>query len=323
MTLGPSSETDSVLTRLARTAGRFRLNASHLSPEDCTRWLDRLDALAASTGLAHPVAVDLQGAKMRLGRLPACEVGAGRLELVLAAESSSPGRLPVPHPELFWHVQPGERLTLNDGRVELLVETVHDERLSARVLQGGPLDSRKGINRAAHPIPVGRLSLSDEAMLKAIAGFPRLELAYSFALDGSEAALLRGAKATRLIAKVERVEALENAGRLAAAFDELWMGRGDLCEQCGFQRLGPLQESFESTLAALGKPALLGGQVLEHMTHFPSPTRSEVVHLHGLPGRGWAGIVLSDETAVGLYPIAVADFLDRMLALRGSMSVAW
>lgn len=213
-------------------------------------------------------------------------------------------------------MRPGERLWLDDARIEVVVERVAADHLEARVTRPGILRSHKGINRPEHPIPCTTLGPRDEAMIALARSAPDCELAFSFVHDGSEAALVRAAAGDgpRLVAKLERTEAFAHLDAIAETFDELWLCRGDLGSQAGLWALGPLQARFSAALATLGRPALLAGQVLEHLTRHAQPTRSELVHLYDVASAGYAGIVLSDETAIGTQLPAVVALLSELRA---------
>lgn len=305
-TLGPASEEEVVLRRLFDVSQRFRLNSSHLSGEALSHWLLRLQSLFTETGRTVPVVIDLQGAKMRIGRVPKVDFLPEVVRLVLQA---APDGIPIPHPELFEALRPGETLTLNDARVRLVVESAEKSSCRCRVVHQGPLESHKGINRPDHPIPLKGLLPGDREAVEVGHRFPFVEFAFSFVHTGAEATLLRDVTGRRLIAKVERPEAMQHLDDIAALFDEIWLCRGDLGAQAGLARLGRLQHDFTNRMPEFGVPCHLAGQVLEHMTHHPEPTRTEVVHLYDVERNGFGGIVLSDETAVGAYPIAVADYL--------------
>ena len=105
-----------------------------------------------------------------------------------------------------------------------------------------------------------------------------------------------------LTAKIERPEAFSFLNNIAKNFDSIWLCRGDLAAQAGIKRLGYLQDQFIQTLSSKNNHLYLAGQVMEHLTHFKSPTRSEVVHLYHTINQGYQGIVLSDETAIGIDP---------------------
>jgi len=139
-----------------------------------------------------------------------------------------------------------------------------------------------------------------------------VEYAFSFVYDGSEVEQISPYIGEhRLIAKVERSESFQYITSIDAAFDEIWLCRGDLGAQAGIFELYHLQEDFSSRISSFTKPCFLAGQVLEHMTYFPLPTRSEVIHLCDIEKKGFHGIVLSDETAIGKNPLSVAAFLEN------------
>ncbi len=319
LTLGPASASAELIRALRPAADRFRLNTSHLNPTTLGEWLRRLPEICGQPPELPPVVLDLQGAKMRIGEFPTCVGLPPEVTLIAADASSDPALIPVPHPALFTQVRAGELLTLNDARVHLRIESAAGRELRARVLRNGPLSSFKGINRPDHPLRIAALSPRDAEMIAASRHFPWVEYAFSFVATGSEAQLLRqAAPGHHLIAKIELPAAFDHLAEIDRHFDELWLCRGDLGAQAGCRALGPLQARFAARIAAFAHPALLAGQVLEHLTHHPTPTRSEIVHLHQVETAGFAGIVLSDETAVGDDPRAVARWLQLFRAAGDS-----
>ncbi|OGR15168.1 MAG: hypothetical protein A2341_13895 [Deltaproteobacteria bacterium RIFOXYB12_FULL_58_9] len=311
MTLGPASTENAVIERLARTADRFRLNAAHLNRVGLGQWLDRLEDVFARAGQRIPVVIDLQGAKMRVGAMPTVSELPPEVRLIFSAQPTTTADIiGLPHAELFEQVGEGEELSLNDGKVRLRIESVDGDEICARVVKNGPLSSFKGINRPDHPITLNALSAADLGRIEVGDAYAFVEYAFSFAAKGRDAALLREKTHRRVTAKIELREAADCVADLDAKFDELWLCRGDLGEQVGIGQLGLVQHKFSKQIPSLKRPAFLAGQVLEHMTHFEQPTRSEVVHLFDVEQAGYAGVVLSDETAVGRNPTAVADLLD-------------
>lgn len=313
-TLGPSTEDPALLERLSRSASAFRLNGSHLDEEGLKTWLARLARLPETEDGPLPLVLDLQGEKMRIGPIAPVASLPPALDLVLDdGPSAEPHRIPVPHEELFRTARRGDELLLDDGRVLLVVDEVSPHRLGCVVRRDGPLSSRKGINRKEHPVRLARLLERDLRLLVLAAEHPRVRYACSFVHDAASLALVRPHTDRPVVAKIERPEALDALPAIAAAFDGCWFCRGDLGSQAGLARLGPLQSRYEALMAEVPGPHLLAGQVLEHMTAHATPTRSEVVHLHDCRQRGWSGIVLSDETAVGRHPEGVAELLDELL----------
>jgi pyruvate kinase len=179
--------------------------------------------------------------------------------------------------------------------------------LRARVVRGGAIMERKGITFARSAFRRESLGEKDRSILDRAAGAggrpPRI--AVSYVRDAAEMRTYRrliGASAY-LIAKIERDTALEDAQEIARLADELWLCRGDLGAELGLRRMAEAVHDFSAGLRALAAPVLLAGQVLEHMTRSPDPTRAEICGLHDALKRGYQGVVLSDETAIGDFPL--------------------
>jgi len=294
-TIGPASF--ELFRELAEEgAAAFRLNASHMSPDRLEEVLGRVRAALPLL----PVVVDLQGAKMRLGEFPERELCAGE-RVRLAVEPGASDALPLPHPEAFRSLEAGDTLSCDDDRIRLRVQSATETELEAESLSDGCLWPRKGVNLLEHPVVLDDINPRDAEHVRRASCHPHVGFACSFMLDGSEAEWIRSrAPGSVVIGKVERRGALEHIEDVAAAVDELWICRGDLGAQLGAAELGAQVASFRPR--ETGRPVLMAGQVLEHLTHHPEPTRSEVCHLHDILARGYAGIVLSDETAIGSDP---------------------
>ncbi|RCK80648.1 MAG: Pyruvate kinase [Candidatus Ozemobacter sibiricus] len=317
--MGPASAEADRLRAMARVATRFRLNASHLSPDRLAWHLALIRDALEGTGLARPVVIDLQGAKVRVGQYPATSAVPQRVELHLAEVSDDPAIIPVPHEAVFAQTAVGDELHLNDRRVVLrVVGRSAADRLEAETLVVGPLAAGKGLNCPSRVYELPRVTARDAAAIEVGCRFPDVEFAVSFLLDGREGALFRpliGGR--RLIAKIERPPAFAALAAIDEAFDELWLCRGDLGAEVPLRDLGPWQSRFVASFPQLRKPRLLAGEVLGSMVQAALPTRSEIVHLHDIEAAGFDGIVLSDETAVGTQVPAVVRFLEDWLATTG------
>ncbi|MFP4066889.1 MAG: pyruvate kinase [Spirochaetaceae bacterium] len=315
-TLGPATA-EAELRRTLQAAGatRFRLNTSHLTVEAVRRWLE---ALACDGRPA--VVLDLQGSKWRLGELKRQELATGQeVDLVLCGDGQGStgsagagpgagGTLPVPHPDFFTAAGESDgRILLNDARVELRLESLDAAAGSARarVITGGPVDRAKGITLPETAYRRESLSRKDREITEFARGAEGIELALSYVRDGAEMAVYRRAMGAgiRLTAKVERPTAVAEIERIAALCDEVWLCRGDLGAEVGLAAMAGAVSEVAGKIPALGVPVLMAGQVLEHMSTSSQPTRAEVVQLHDLLVDGFAGVVLSDETAVGRYPV--------------------
>jgi pyruvate kinase len=307
-TLGPSSQDEATWQKmLSAGVTSFRLNTSHLSLEALQGWLERLAPFLSAQSTQPSLTLDLQGSKWRLGSFEPFTLRRGqRVELVFAVETNQPALLPVPHAD-FFHAAAisSAELALDDARIRLHVESFTADRLTARVVQGGRILPRKGITYRSSDYRQEQLSSKDRAILKLTRGTTRVRYAVSYPRDAGEMSRYRALCGTEafLIAKLERQPALDDLFPIANLADELWLCRGDLGAELGLRRMAEEVSRITRLVSQCPKPVFLAGQVLEHMTRHPASTRSELCYLHDALAAGYAGLVLSDETAVGRYPI--------------------
>ena len=245
LTLGPSSQDTAIITRLLKTATSFRLNSSHINNKQLLTWLINLEKLFKKSKTSIPVIIDLQGAKMRIGKYPNMKSIPTRINLVLDSDSSNPELIPLVHEELFKQVKPCEILLLNDAKIQIEIKEVNRKLIKANVIKNGPLSSFKGINRALHPVPYINVLNNDLEAINTSIPFEFVHYALSFVHNGSESELIRPLiKNRRLIAKIERKEAFKHLIEIDKKFDQFWLCRGDLGAQAGLSKLGSLQEEF-------------------------------------------------------------------------------
>jgi pyruvate kinase len=304
VTLGPAS-LDAVEALAAAGATGFRLNASHMVAAVLADALLRIRASCPEA----PLVVDLQGAKMRVECDRPLDVAAGDA----ATLTRQGGGLRVPHAEFFQQVQAGDTVSFDDGKLRMAVERIEGEQAHVRALNPGRFLSRKGVNVEQHPVQLTQLTARDVDACRAAAGQRVSSLAYSFMTDGREAAWVRSlVPGCTVVGKVERREAAASLGAIADAVDAVWICRGDLGVQLGPAELGRFVRAIDPQ--KWRAPVLMAGQVLEHLTSHPEPTRSEVCHLYDLVDRGFAGIVLSDETAIGRDAVHATTVAAALLA---------
>ncbi len=304
-TIGPASL---ALAAGLQNAGAtaFRLNASHLRLEELAGQAAYLrDALPDC-----PLTIDLQGAKMRVGKFAPREVRVG--ESFRFALAASGQEIPLPHREIFAAVAPGETLSCDDARLRFRITSSSPELLEAVALVDGTLQPRKGVNVLEHPIFPLDLSEFDQECVRATAGLGGVGFAFSFMNDGDEADWIRRrGPGCAVVGKIERREATENISRIGSKVNAVWICRGDLGAQLGPALMARWIASYDPRPERC--PVLMAGQVLEHLTSHPAPTRSEVCHLFDLVERGYAGFVLSDETAIGVDPVGAVRILRSLL----------
>ncbi len=296
-TLGPASKgREAELAVAGATA--FRINASHLSAIGLRKYIQGARRQAPDV----PIIVDLQGAKMRLGDFePRAAIAHDVVHLVLG-QTADGGDLPLPHPEAFRALRAGDAISIDDGRIRGIVTVVTPDRISCELQNEGLIQPRKGFNRAEHPLMLDDVTPQDLQLARAAAEAGCNAFALSFVADGRECGWLRKHLGqVQVVAKIERRDALCQLPQVAAAADALWICRGDLGAQLGANALGRAVATVNPH--ELGVPVWMAGQVLEHLTAHREATRSEVCHLYDLVMRGYVGIVLSDETAIGVDPI--------------------
>lgn len=307
-TLGPTSSSARRWRELlAAGATAFRLNTSHLSLGELSTWVEEIQGFSSTLETRPPLILDLQGSKWRLGQLPGRELVRGEnVELVLEAKTNRDGVLPVPHPDFFHAaILSNGEITLNDARVRLVIKRSASSRLEARVVLGGPIASHKGITLPSSEYRIETLSEKDQTILKQTQELAAVRYAISYVKDAAEMLRYRivCGPAVYLAAKLERKSALDEAFQIAQAADELWLCRGDLGAELGQAAMAEAVYRFSARVAEFTIPVHLAGQVLEHMVEHPTPTRSEVCYLYEALQKGYAGLILSDETAVGSYPV--------------------
>jgi pyruvate kinase len=183
-------------------------------------------------------------------------------------------------------------------------EAIEPEQVRARVIVGGEITARKGITFAASECRQEELSEKDRAIFEATHQLPFARYAISYIRDAIEMRKYRAHfGAAYLIAKLERRSAMDEARQIADKADELWVCRGDLGAELGLRSMAEAVRLFSDSSGHLPIPAFMAGQVLEHMVEHAAPTRSEVCYLHDALQSGYRGVVLSDEAAIGRYPI--------------------
>jgi pyruvate kinase len=262
------------------------------------------------------VILDLQGSKWRIGAVtPARLERDTEVELILTTHGEGgsdetavgTGFLPVPHPDFFEAAGSagGGEIALNDARVMLRITRWDRRRITARVVRGGDISAGKGITLVGGEYRKEALSGKDRRVVELAGSYSFVRYALSYVKDAAEMGNYRKLfePSTYLIAKVERAPALAEAEAVAGSADELWICRGDLGAEIGPRGMAETLFRFYPRIPEIPTPVFLAGQVLEHMAGHPTPTRSEVSYLFESLQRGFRGFVLSDETAVGAYPL--------------------
>lgn len=319
-TLGPASM-DPQLWQQMISAGVtvFRYNTSHGGLPQIDDFVDRFRAFNRRLKRPVPLVLDLQGSKWRLGTFTAFELLPGdKIELVYTHVTSHPATLPVPHRDFFRAASSSSKeVTLNDAKITLQVKSIEHERLIARVKTGGHIEPRKGITFRASDFRNEVLSEKDQTLVERhIDSF--ISFAISYVKDHEEMKHYRALIGSDryLIGKLERQPAIDDTKQIAKFCNELWLCRGDLGAELGLITMAETVHVFSRGIAKLSRPVMMAGQVLEHMTQHPGTTRSEMCHLYDLLQIGYHGIVLSDETAIGKFPVQACKFAAMFRSIK-------
>jgi pyruvate kinase len=323
-TVGPATSSEGPLRELiAAGVDVFRLNFSHGSHDAHGEVVARIRALAAEAGRSVALLQDLSGPKIRTGLLrdhTPITLAAGD-ELVIAVGNflGAPGRVSTSYEYLPSLVKPGDTLLLDDGRIELRVESSDSQQIRSVVLDGGVLGEHKGINAPGVPLPASGLTGKDKADLafgvRAGVDFVAMSFVVSASdLHEARAALREaGAPELPLVAKLERPEAIDALDDIMHACDAVMVARGDLGLEVPLESVPRVQKAICLRGRTLGVPVIVATQVFESMIKEPRPTRAEVSDAANAVGDGVDAVMLAGETAVGTYPAKAIQILDLVL----------
>lgn len=321
-TVGPASRRKDVISALLDAGvDAFRLNFSYGSGNEHAEAVRLIRALAARQ--RRPVAIiqDLPGAKIRIGKIPggSLSLAVGSLvTLVPRGASHDGGRIPVNYPNLASVVRPGDRVLLGDGEVALRVESVASGEIRARALTPGTVKDSQGVTLSDTSLAEGAATVEDLAHLELGLQLGVDYVALSFVRSGEEVRSLKeairrhGARA-RVIAKLERREAVDHLEEILAAAHGLMVARGDLGLQLPLEEVPLLQKHIIRAANHRGVPAITATQMLESMVTSPRPTRAEASDVANAVLDGTDAVMLSAETAVGEHPVEAVRVMNRIV----------
>lgn len=322
-TLGPASNTRAMIRRLS-IAGMnvVRLNFSHGSHEEHARLIQ--ETRLVSRVLQRPMSIiaDLQGPKIRTGRL----AGGGPVLLkagqpFILTTSPAPGdasRVSTNYVHLHEEVKKGDRILIDDGLIEIRVGKVDGRDIHCEVVNGGELKERKGINLPGVRMRIPALTAKDRADLAFALDQAVDYIAVSFVREAADVTAVRKAvrrlgHETRIIAKLEKSEALECLEDILAVSDGVMVARGDLGVEMSPEKVPPAQKLIIRRAREYQLPVITATQMLDSMTRNPRPTRAEASDVANAVFDGTSAVMLSNETASGLYPVESVAMMDRII----------
>ena len=323
-TIGPASDSDvEVEALISAGVDVFRINFSHGNCEGRKRMYDRVRAAASRSGRVVSVLMDLSGPKIRTGRL----ADGANVNLVTGATlrietGDFPGSaelVSTSYMKLARVVTAGDRLMLDDGRIELRVVESDGFRIVTQIVHGGVLGERKGINVPG--VDLSQSALTDKDMDDLEFG---LELgvdfvAVSFVQSSNDLQRARdvarrlGRNDVALVAKIEHPKAVDRFADILAVSDAVMVARGDLGLEIPLEQVPRVQKDLTRRARAVGVPVIVATQVLDTMRYAPRPTRAEVSDAANAVDDSVDAIMLAGETAVGSYPVLAVRILDSVI----------
>src|SRR6478736_2922135 len=321
-TVGPASNSKEMLKALIKEGvDVFRLNFSHGSHEDHLKVITAVRELNAELGTHVALLQDLQGPKIRVNDVEDGTVLVAGQEIIITTVQlkGNAQKVSTSYEGLPKDVKPGDMILIDDGKIELKVKEVKGVEVISEVIYGGPLKPRKGINLPFTKVSAPSLTEKDRADLEFGLQFNLDWVALSFVRKASDIEELRkiieGKKSTtRIVAKVEKPEALENIDAVVEATDAVMVARGDLGVEIWMEEVPMVQKMLVEKCNKAGKPVIVATQMMESMIENPRPTRAETNDVANAVMDGADAVMLSAETAAGKYPIEVIRSMVRTIA---------
>jgi pyruvate kinase len=319
-TLGPSSESTDLLAQMIRGGMDVaRLNFSHGTHEDHRR---RINALRRAAKEMHrPIGIlqDIQGPKIRIGRLSGGSLPLLERRTVTLTTRDVLGTdtiIPVTADYLPKAVKRGEPILVNDGRIRLRVLKVKGPEIFCRVEVGGVISDQKGVNLPEAHLSIRSITQKDEEDLafgqKIGVDFVALSFVRS-AADVAQARPYVRRLGTPLIAKIEKPQAVANLEEIAQAADGVMIARGDLGVEMPLEQLPGIQKSALHKVTAMGRVSIVATEMLESMVNNSRPTRAEVSDVANAIFDGTDAVMLSAETAIGKYPVEAVTTMAKVV----------
>jgi pyruvate kinase len=320
-TLGPASSNHERVHALVNAGMDVaRLNLSHGTHADHAERARIVRAVEEETGRPLALLADLQGPKLRIGDLPApVDLERGTTVTVVGEESASDSELPVSPAVIGEVLQPGHDVLIDDGLVRLRVDRIEEGRATCTVVVGGAVSAHKGVNLPGVPVPIPSLTKKDVDDLDFALELGAEFVALSFVRSAADVRDLRGlveaaSSDARIIAKIEKAEAVAVLDEILEEADAVMVARGDLGVEIGPALVPLVQKRIILRSLERRKPVITATQMLESMVHVPEPTRAEASDVANAILDGTSAVMLSGETAVGDYPVEAVAYMDRIAA---------
>lgn len=321
-TLGPSSSSPEMIRQLIHAGMDVaRLNFSHGQYEDHANVIETLRKISSEMNKPVTILQDLQGPKIRVGQLPDGKIilHPGDLFQLIPDQvlPAGPTEIPIDYPFLAQEALPGMQVLLDDGLLEMRVEDIHGEKVICRVIEGGVLKSRKGVNFPNLQLTLPSLTDKDLKDLEFGLAHQVDWISLSFVRSAEDVLYLKELIAQRgvvcpVIAKIEKPQAIANLEEIIRVSSGIMVARGDLGVEICPEKVPLLQKKIIEQCNRAGKPVITATQMLESMIHEPRPTRAEASDVANAIIDGTDCIMLSGETAAGEFPVKAVEMMVKI-----------
>lgn len=317
-TLGPASESEAMIEKMIKAGMNVaRLNFSHGDYDEFAKLITRIRKISKKLGVAVAIMQDLQGPKIRVGEMPAAGIEIKKNQTIILTTANITGienKIPVQYKDLPKDVHKNDRILIDDGLIELHVTKVTSREITCTVLNGGTVYKHKGINVPTASIRANPITPKDKQDLYFGLKNDVDYVAMSFVKSAKNIIELRELirkkrGEAKIVAKIERHEAVKNLESIIIETDAVMVARGDLGVEVAAEEVPLIQKRMIHLANIHGKPVITATQMLQSMVENPRPTRAEMSDAANAVFDHTDALMLSNETAVGKFPIEAVQTL--------------
>lgn len=323
-TVGPASNSyENLLELIKAGVNIFRLNFSHGAHEDHKKVIDHILYINEKYGLHIGILADLQGPKLRVGKIEDNKLELKAGDVITFTNKECLGtmeKIYMSYPQFAKDVNVGEKVLVDDGKLEFEVKSTNGkDKVELKVLFGGVLSSNKGVNLPQTKISLPSLTKKDLVDLEYILTLPVNWIALSFVRSPKDIKDLRARldaveHPAKIIAKIEKPEAVEKIDKIIKASNGIMVARGDLGVEVPMERLPVIQKMIINKCIQRARPVIVATQMMDSMIVNPSPTRAEITDVANAVLDGTDAVMLSGETSVGAHPVKVVQAMNKIIA---------
>lgn len=331
-TVGPACNTyETLLEMVQEGVDVFRFNFSHGTHDGHKVFFELVHRINRVHGYNVGILADLQGPKIRIGNVKDGSIFLEKNSIVVITDNpgeSTAEKLFVSYNELAKDVKHGEQILIDDGKIVLrVIESINNHEFTCLVIFGGKLTSKKGVNLPDSKLTIASITPKDWEDLEFALKYKASWVALSFVRTADDIIELKKKiiqkHSVKVIAKIEKPEAIENLDEIIQVADGIMVARGDLGVELPLEKVPLIQKDIVRKCIKASKPVIVATQMMESMITNPTPTRAEVNDVANAMIDGADAVMLSGESSVGLYPIEVIKVLRRILKQVESQEVVY